>query len=181
MDVSRIRALRGPNLWSRHTAIEAVVRCEPQERLIEALDGFKSGKFEVLVATDIAARGLDIAGVSHVINYDVPENAEDYVHRIGRTGRAGRSGRAVSFVFGREIHRLEMIERYTRHPIRRERVPTQEMVEGRLADRFFDQIKEFLILPRLLHVTIDLADVDGLHCRSQIGIPSHQNPITIRL
>src|SRR6185369_10630284 len=59
-----------------------------QRERIEALDGFKSGKFEVLVATDIAARGLDIAGVSHVINYDVPENPEDYVHRIGRTGRA---------------------------------------------------------------------------------------------
>jgi superfamily II DNA/RNA helicase len=75
-----------------------------------------------------------------VLNYDLPQDPEDYFCRIGRTGRAGRSGRAVSFVFGREIHRLEMIERYTRLPIRRERVPTQEVVEGRLAGRFVDLI-----------------------------------------
>jgi len=69
-----------------------------QRERIEALEGFKSGKFEVLVATDIAARGLDIAGVSHVINYDVPENPEDYVHRIGRTGRAGAEGDSLTFL-----------------------------------------------------------------------------------
>ena len=66
-----------------------------QRERIEALEGFKTGKYEVMVATDIAARGLDIAGVSHVINYDVPEHPEDYVHRIGRTGRAQNVGRRV--------------------------------------------------------------------------------------
>jgi ATP-dependent RNA helicase RhlE len=69
-----------------------------QRERIEALEGFKSGKYEVLVATDIAARGLDIADVSHVINYDVPENPEDYVHRIGRTGRAHKTGDAFTLV-----------------------------------------------------------------------------------
>jgi len=64
-----------------------------QRERVEALEGFKSGKYEVLVATDIAARGLDIQDISHVINYDVPENPEDYVHRIGRTGRAHRPAR----------------------------------------------------------------------------------------
>ena len=83
-----------------------------QRERIEALDGFKSGKFEVLVATDIAARGLDIAGVSHVINYDVPENAEDYVHRIGRTGRAHHTGDAFTLVTEEDVRDARSIERY---------------------------------------------------------------------
>ena len=83
-----------------------------QRERIEALDGFKSGKFEVLVATDIAARGLDIAGVSHVVNYDVPENAEDYVHRIGRTGRAQNTGDAFTLVTEEDVRDARSIERY---------------------------------------------------------------------
>src|SRR5437762_2924416 len=73
-----------------------------QRERIEALEGFKSGKYEVMVATDIASRGLDIAGVSHVINYDVPEHPEDYVHRIGRTGRAQNVGDAFTLMNGQE-------------------------------------------------------------------------------
>ncbi|MGH7938638.1 MAG: DEAD/DEAH box helicase, partial [Chthoniobacterales bacterium] len=83
-----------------------------QRERIEALDGFKSGKYEVMVATDIAARGLDIAGVSHVINYDVPEHSEDYVHRIGRTGRAQNVGDAFTLVNGEELPSLQAIERF---------------------------------------------------------------------
>ena len=74
-----------------------------QRERIEALEGFKSGKYEVMVATDIAARGIDIAGVSHVINYDVPEHPEDYVHRIGRTGRAQNVGDAFTLMNGEEV------------------------------------------------------------------------------
>jgi len=83
-----------------------------QRERIEALEGFKSGKYEVMVATDIAARGLDIAGVSHVINYDVPEHAEDYVHRIGRTGRAQNVGDAFTLMNGEEVAALQAIERF---------------------------------------------------------------------
>ena len=83
-----------------------------QRERIEALDGFKSGKFEVLVATDIAARGLDIAGISHVVNYDVPENPEDYVHRIGRTGRAQHTGDAFTLVTEDDVRDARSIERY---------------------------------------------------------------------
>jgi ATP-dependent RNA helicase RhlE len=83
-----------------------------QRERIEALDGFKSGKYEVMVATDIASRGLDIAGVSHVINYDVPEHSEDYVHRIGRTGRAQNVGDAFTLMNGEELPALQAIERF---------------------------------------------------------------------
>ena len=83
-----------------------------QRERIEALEGFKSGKYEVMVATDIAARGLDIAGVSHVINYDVPEHPEDYVHRIGRTGRAQNVGDAFTLMNGEEVAALQAIEHF---------------------------------------------------------------------
>jgi ATP-dependent RNA helicase RhlE len=83
-----------------------------QRERIEALEGFKSGKYEVMVATDIAARGLDIAGVSHVINYDVPEHPEDYVHRIGRTGRAQNVGDAFTLMNGEEVPALQAIEHF---------------------------------------------------------------------
>ncbi len=83
-----------------------------QRERIEALEGFKTGRFEVLVATDIAARGLDIAGISHVVNYDVPENPEDYVHRIGRTGRAHNTGDAFTLVTEDDVRDARSIERY---------------------------------------------------------------------
>jgi ATP-dependent RNA helicase RhlE len=83
-----------------------------QRERVEALEGFKSGKYEIMVATDIAARGIDIAGVSHVINYDVPEHPEDYVHRIGRTGRAQNVGDAFTLMNGEELASLHAIERF---------------------------------------------------------------------
>jgi len=93
-----------------------------QRERVEALDGFKSGKFGVLVATDIAARGLDIAGVSHVINYDVPENPEDYVHRIGRTGRAHNSGDAFTLVTEDNVRDARSIERFIGASIERKKI-----------------------------------------------------------
>uniref|UniRef100_UPI00404A9EF4 DEAD/DEAH box helicase n=1 Tax=Cephaloticoccus sp. TaxID=1985742 RepID=UPI00404A9EF4 len=93
-----------------------------QRERVEALDGFKSGKFEMLIATDIAARGLDIAGVSHVINYDVPENAEDYVHRIGRTGRAQNTGDAFTLVTEDDVRDARSIERYMGVAVERKKV-----------------------------------------------------------
>ncbi|MCB1104393.1 MAG: DEAD/DEAH box helicase [Cephaloticoccus sp.] len=93
-----------------------------QRERVEALDGFKSGKFEMLIATDIAARGLDIAGVSHVINYDVPENAEDYVHRIGRTGRAQQTGDAFTLVTEDDVRDARSIERYMGVAVERKKI-----------------------------------------------------------
>ncbi|MES2996562.1 MAG: DEAD/DEAH box helicase [Verrucomicrobiota bacterium] len=115
-----------------------------QQMRERVLKRFRDGVVELLVATDVAARGLDIDEIDIVFNYDLPADPEDYVHRIGRTGRAGRAGRAVSFVFGREIYRLQAIERYIRQVIKRERIPSVEQVEGRRADRIFDNLKERL-------------------------------------
>jgi ATP-dependent RNA helicase RhlE len=96
-------------------------RSQPQR--MRALEGFKQGKFRVLVATDIAARGIDVDGISHVINYDIPRDAEDYVHRIGRTGRAGASGDAMTFVAGEDRDALRRIEKFTGNRYRVEPYP----------------------------------------------------------
>ena len=115
-----------------------------QQMRERVLARFRESTIEVLIATDVAARGLDVDDIDLVVNYEIPHDPEDYVHRIGRTGRAGRSGRAVSFVFGRDIYRLQTIEKYTRQSIRRERVPSQEQVEGKRADKLFQTIQERL-------------------------------------
>jgi len=105
-----------------------------QRERVEALQGFKDGKFEVLVATDIAARGLDIAGVSHVINYDVPENPEDYVHRIGRTGRAHASGDAFTLVTEDDVRDARSIERFINAAIERKKLDGFPYVYSALFD-----------------------------------------------
>ena len=112
-----------------------------QQMRERVLKRFREGTVEILVATDVAARGLDIDDVELVVNYELPHDPEDYVHRIGRTGRAGRSGKAVSFVFGRDVRKLQTLERYTKQTIRRERVPTQEQVEGKRADLLFEKVR----------------------------------------
>ncbi len=105
---------------------------------------FRKKKVEFLVATDVAARGLDVDDIEIVFNYDLPHDGEDYVHRIGRTGRAGKTGRAVTFVAGREIYRLENIQRFTKSRIKRERIPTAEEVEGKRASAFAEALRETL-------------------------------------
>ena len=93
-----------------------------QNQRIEALDGFKSGKYDIMVATDIAARGIDVAGVTHVINYDIPKHPEDYVHRIGRTGRAQREGDAFTLITGEDAAAAAAVERYLGQRVERLRV-----------------------------------------------------------
>ncbi len=105
---------------------------------------FRKHTIEILVATDVAARGLDVDDIEVVFNYDLPHDGEDYVHRIGRTGRAGKGGKAVTFVAGREIYRLENIQRFTKSRIRRERIPSAEEVEGKRATAFADALRETL-------------------------------------
>ncbi|WP_370617619.1 DEAD/DEAH box helicase [Mumia sp. Pv 4-285] len=112
-----------------------------RERAVNAL---KSGSLDILVATDVAARGLDVDRVSHVINYDIPHDPEAYVHRIGRTGRAGRSGDAVLFVTPRERRLLSVIERTTGQPVTPMDIPTAEQVNARRVELFEEAITNAL-------------------------------------
>src|SRR6185312_9547232 len=105
------------------------------------MNKFRKSGLEFLVATDIAARGIDVDDVEVVFNYDLPYDVEDYVHRIGRTGRAGRSGRAISFVAGREMFQIYNIERYTKMKIQRGKPPTVEEVEDAKTNVFLDKIR----------------------------------------
>jgi ATP-dependent RNA helicase RhlE len=106
-------------LRTNNHAVAVLHANRTQNQRIEALSGFKSGKYEVMVATDIAARGIDIAGVSHVINYDIPQHPEDYVHRIGRTGRANQTGDAFTLVTHEDMKKLAAIERFIGQRIER--------------------------------------------------------------
>lgn len=115
-----------------------------RERTINAL---KDGSIDILVATDVAARGLDVERISHVLNYDIPHDPESYVHRIGRTGRAGRSGTAVLFVTPRERHLLNSIERVTRQKLVEEQLPSVEDVNAQRVAKFRDSITEALNAP----------------------------------
>ncbi len=105
---------------------------------------FRKSGLEFLVATDVAARGIDVDDVQVVFNYDLPYDVEDYVHRIGRTGRAGRSGRAISFVAGRELFQIQHIERYTRMKIQRMKAPTALEVEEARTTSFVDKLRATL-------------------------------------
>jgi ATP-dependent RNA helicase DeaD len=105
---------------------------------------FRKRGLEFLVATDVAARGLDVDDVEVVFNYDLPHDGDDYIHRIGRTGRAGRSGRAITFVSGRELYKMQSIIRFTKSKIRTERIPSEEEVEKKRANSFYDSLHKTL-------------------------------------
>lgn len=127
-------------------AINGDIQQAQRERTIQQL---KDGKIDILVATDVAARGLDVERISHVINYDVPHDPESYTHRIGRTGRAGRSGEAILFITPREKNLLKAIERSTRQPIGMLELPTIQAVNDVRIAKFKEQISETLALGEL--------------------------------
>ena len=104
----------------------------------------KSGKIDILVATDVAARGLDVDRIGHVVNFDMPYDIESYIHRIGRTGRAGRSGEAILFVAPRERNMLRLIERHTRQELEPLKLPTQGDVNAKRVAKFKEQVTEVL-------------------------------------
>ena len=115
-----------------------------QAQRTRVMNKFKKAEFEFLVATDVAARGIDVDELELVVNYDLPYDAEDYVHRIGRTGRAGRKGMAVTFVSGRDIYKLQFIERFTKTKIKRGTLPTAGEVEERRVEGLLERIREVL-------------------------------------
>jgi len=116
----------------------------PQKQREKIVDQLKRGEIDILVATDVAARGLDVERISHVVNYDIPYDTEAYVHRIGRTGRAGRSGEAILFVAPRERGMLRAIERATRQPIEAMSLPTASDVNIKRMERFHENVAEAL-------------------------------------
>lgn len=120
-------------------ALNGDLNQQQRERTIERL---KDGKLDIVVATDVAARGLDVPRISHVVNYDIPSDTESYVHRIGRTGRAGRTGEAILFVAPREKRMLYAIEQATRQRIEPMQLPTRNEIVDRRIDQFKRQISE---------------------------------------
>ncbi|MBN2700703.1 MAG: DEAD/DEAH box helicase [Methylohalobius sp. ZOD2] len=116
----------------------------PQNQRQRTVEQLKNGRLDILVATDVAARGLDVQRISHVINYDVPLDTESYVHRIGRTGRAGRTGEAILFVTPREKRQLAAIERATRQKIQAMELPTTETINQQRMARFQQRITDVL-------------------------------------
>ncbi|WP_284991006.1 DEAD/DEAH box helicase [Arthrobacter sp. efr-133-TYG-120] len=116
----------------------------PQQQRERTVDALKEGRIDILVATDVAARGLDVERISHVVNYDIPHDTESYVHRIGRTGRAGRSGDAILFMTPREKYLLRSIEKATRQPVEQMHLPTAETVNTLRLGKFADKITETL-------------------------------------
>jgi ATP-dependent RNA helicase DeaD len=108
------------------------------------MEKFRKRSFEFLVATDVAARGLDVDDLEVVFNFDLPNDAEDYTHRIGRTARAGKSGKAVTFVSGREIYKLQSMVRFANLKIRRESVPSLDQVDEARASVFFEKLRGVL-------------------------------------
>ena len=112
-----------------------------RERTINRL---KMGKLDIVVATDVAARGIDVDRITHVVNYDIPYDTESYVHRIGRTGRAGRSGNAILFITPREKKMLKIIEKATRQPIETMELPTAEIISAKRVAAFKDKIKSVI-------------------------------------
>ncbi|KAB1643953.1 DEAD/DEAH box helicase [Gulosibacter chungangensis] len=130
----------------------------PQAQRERLVDNLKSGKLDILVATDVAARGLDVDRITHVVNFDIPTDPESYVHRIGRTGRAGRTGAAISFVTPRERRLLNHIERTTRQPMEEMQLPSAADVnETRLA-RFDDDITKALQQTQRITAFRDIID-----------------------
>ena len=140
--------------------VELADRLEARGYAVAALNGdmeqkareltvarLKDGRLDIVVATDVAARGLDVERISHVFNYDIPTDTESYVHRIGRTGRAGRSGDAILFIAPRERHLLRAIERATRQPITPMELPSVDAVNDNRIARFKQKITEALAAP----------------------------------
>jgi ATP-dependent RNA helicase DeaD len=131
---------------------------------------FRNGTVEILVATDVASRGIDVKDVEMVVNYDLPKDEEDYVHRIGRTGRAGKKGMALSFASGKDIFRLRNIERFSKQKIARRAVPTLDQVESAQHSVVLDKVRETLAAGGLdrYHALVDTL-IEGEHSASDVA------------
>ena len=158
----------GERLQARGYAAEAMHGDMSQAQRESVIRRLRGGQAEIVVATDVAARGLDVGRISHVINYDIPYDSETYLHRIGRTGRAGRMGTAVLFVTPREQRMMREIERFTRQRIEAMRIPTRADVAARRAALFKESIRKTLKeedLEPYLALVEELAEEGGFEMR----------------
>lgn len=152
-------------LQGRGLACAALHGDIPQRQREKIIERLKNGSLDIIIATDVAARGLDVDRITHVFNYDIPYDAESYVHRIGRTGRAGRAGEAILFVSPRERRALRQIERVTRQKIEPMRMPTVADVNKRRLENFRNQILETIEAGELgeyLEVVSDILSDDSI-------------------
>ena len=166
-------------LQGRGYAAEAMHGDMGQAQRESVIRRLRLGQLEIVVATDVAARGLDVERISHVINYDVPNDVEAYVHRIGRTGRAGRAGVAVLFISPRERRMMTEIERYTGQRIKAMKMPTQADVAARRVALFKDSIRETVeegdlelylsLVEELVEEGLDLAEIAAAAARLARG------------
>lgn len=150
-------------LSARGFAASAMNGDMPQKQREQMVDKLKRGQLDILVATDVVARGLDVKRISHVINYDIPNDTEAYVHRIGRTGRAGRTGDAILFVTQRERRMLGAIERATRQKIEPLQLPTVEMVNNKRIAEFKQNISDNLATGELAYLQRLIEDFSRDH------------------
>lgn len=132
------------DLQARGYSAEGIHGDITQARRNKVMDQFRKGVIEILVATDVAARGIDVADVEAVFNFEIPQDEESYVHRIGRTGRAGRSGKAFSFVSRREIYNLRDIKRYTNSTMTQQQLPSLQQIEEIKATKIVAEIKQLI-------------------------------------
>ena len=162
----------------RATAIHGDITQNLRERIISQ---FKQGAIDILVATDVAARGLDVDRVTHVINYDMPHDNETYVHRIGRTGRAGRSGVAILFVTPKESRLINGLERHTRQAIEKVAVPTDHAIQTARQQRFMANITSRLThenLPsykRIVEEYVKENEVDAIEVAATLALLLHKD------
>jgi ATP-dependent RNA helicase DeaD len=138
----------------------------PQKRRERTIEQMREGKIDVIVATDVAARGLDVQRISHVVNYDLPHDTESYVHRIGRTGRAGRSGEAILFVHPREQRMLKRLERETGQPVEPMDLPSNRAINKQRVARFHERITE-----GLTHHELETFEAIIEHYRRENDVP----------
>ncbi|MET3806418.1 ATP-dependent RNA helicase DeaD [Nakamurella sp. UYEF19] len=141
----------GAELIARGVSAAAINGDVPQKERERIIERLRSGKLDVLVATDVAARGLDVDRIDLVVNFDAPGEVESYTHRIGRTGRAGRSGEALTFFTPREMGRLRLIERYTKTTLQQITPPSQSDVAAHKAGKVLTDAAERLAVGRLDH------------------------------
>ncbi len=150
-------------LSARGFAASAMNGDMPQKQREQMVDKLKRGQLDILIATDVVARGLDVKRISHVVNYDIPYDTEAYVHRIGRTGRAGRSGDAILFVTQRERHLLGSIEKATRQKLEALQLPTVEMVNNKRIADFKQRIADTLATGELAYLQRLVEDFSREH------------------